>query len=524
MIVIVIGKMSLREKIGQMIMAGFPTKTISPEYERLVREYKIGNVIIFSHNVESAAQVRKLCIDLQKLIVQNTGHPAFISVDQEGGMVSRMPSDATNIPGAMAISATGNPYNAYLAGELTGRELHALGINMNLAPNMDINSNRDNPVIGVRSYGDQKEQVVSFGMEMMRGLNDGGVMSVIKHFPGHGDTAVDSHLGLPVINKTVDELMDNELVPFKAAIDTGAECVMSSHILFPAIEMENVPATMSKTIITGLLKEKLGFRGLVVSDCLEMNAIKTFYGTPNGALAAIKAGINIICVSHTAELIEETAKLIESVVLSGELPVDIIDDSVEKILKYKAKYAEYDITAEDLSIVGCAEHKKEVLRLSRESITVVRSKNGKLPKIGKETLFAGCYANRSTLASSSINKDFNFPEYMANSFGSDYVIVPSNPNEADIEKVLRLSINYNSIVLGTYNGHLNPGQIELANKLCEVNKNVVIVALRNPYDLSMIDKHACTIAVYEYTTLAFESLIEVFKGSEMPVGRLSVNI
>ncbi|HEX2924769.1 MAG TPA: glycoside hydrolase family 3 N-terminal domain-containing protein, partial [Ruminiclostridium sp.] len=185
--------MTLREKIGQMLMTGFPASNISPEYIRLVKEYKVGNTILFSHNIENKFQVRKLCIELKELIDNNTGYQPFIAVDQEGGMVTRLPEDATNFPGAMAIAATGKRQNAYIAGSITGRELAALGINVNMAPDMDINSNKNNPVIGVRAFGDNKEQVSLFGLEMMKGLREAQVLPIIKHFPGHGDTAVDSH-------------------------------------------------------------------------------------------------------------------------------------------------------------------------------------------------------------------------------------------------------------------------------------------------------------------------------------------
>ncbi|MHB8066058.1 MAG: beta-N-acetylhexosaminidase [Ruminiclostridium sp.] len=517
-------KMTLREKIGQMLMAGFPTTNLSTEYKRLIQEYKIANVILFSHNIKNKKQLSELCAELQEMIKANTGYPAFISVDQEGGMVARMSGDATNIPGAMSVAATGDPDNAYIVGLITGKELHALGINVNMAPDLDINLNKNNPVIGVRAYGDQKETVTAFGIKMMKGLKDGQVLSVIKHFPGHGDTAVDSHLGLPLIDKSVDELMMNELVPFKAAISNGAEGVMTSHILFPQIEKNNKPATMSREIMTDLLREKLGFNGLVFSDCLEMNAIKTYYGTAKGALEAIKAGVNIVGISHTAELVEETVRIIEEAVKIGELPVDIINASVKKILKYKEKYAQCDILKQDISVVGCEEHKRMARHISKNSITLVQSHGEKLPAIGKGSLFVGPYANKSTVASSPINKEFNFPEYMAKVFEGDFITIPTNPSQCDIENVLQRAGNFESVVIGTYNGHLNLGQIELVNKLCNVNDNVVVVALRNPYDLGMIDERAYSLAAYEYTTLAFESLVNVFKGIETPTGKLSVKI
>lgn len=516
-------KMTLREKIGQMIMAGFPASNISPEYKRLVEEYKIGNTILFSHNIETSFQVRKLCSELTGLIENNTGCRPFIAVDQEGGTVTRLPDDATIFPGAMAIAATGEPCNAYNAGYATGTELGALGINVNMAPVLDINSNKNNPVIGVRAFGDSKEQVAGFGMEMMKGLVDAHVLPIIKHFPGHGDTAVDSHIGLPVIDKSLTELMSNEIVPFYKAINNGAEAVMTSHILFPQIENNNKPATMSYRIITGLLRLQLGFEGLIFSDCLEMDAVKKYYGTAEGALEAVKAGVNIVCISHTPELAEQAVKLIEEAVQNGELSIETIDKSVKLIIDFKKKYQSAGCD-ENISIVGSPEHKALAAGIRKKSITPVNCKSRVLPPVDSHTLFMGSYASRSTLASSSADKSFSFPEYMAGEFAGQFLLTSVNPTAEEIKEVLEKAEGYKTVVYGTYNGHLNPGQLELANRLCENKENVIAVALRNPYDLGGIDKRAFRLAAYEYTTQVFEILSEIFKGNIAPSGKLPVDI
>ncbi|MDF2514700.1 MAG: glycoside hydrolase family 3 [Herbinix sp.] len=306
--------MKLREKIGQMIMTGYPAADLTPDIIKLIEEYKVANIIFFSYNLISEEQIRRNCRELHQRIEQSTGHPAFIAVDQEGGVVTRLPEQICMIPGAMLIGATGNKEYAYQAGRITGAELKALGINMNLAPVLDVNSNPDNPVIGVRSYSSDPHIVKVFGISMMKGLLSSGVMATVKHFPGHGDTAVDSHLGLPVVDKEEKELMQRELIPFQRAIWEGAPCIMTSHILFPKLETQRKPATMSKAILTGLLREKLGFEGLIITDCLEMSAIKTFYGTARGSVEAVKAGAQLLCISHTPALVMEAIEEIESAV------------------------------------------------------------------------------------------------------------------------------------------------------------------------------------------------------------------
>ena len=210
--------MTQTEMLGQKLVFGFHGTSLSPEFKALIRKYKIGNVILFLRNVESADQLRRLCDEIRALIQEETGYPPFIIIDQEGGMVSRLPKDAVNVPGAMALAATGNPENARLASEITIRQLKGLGANFNMAPVLDVNSNASNPVIGVRSFGDNPEAVAAFGCASLAPYRGSGVLCCAKHFPGHGDTAVDSHLGLPRVDKTEQELEALELIPFRRAI------------------------------------------------------------------------------------------------------------------------------------------------------------------------------------------------------------------------------------------------------------------------------------------------------------------
>lgn len=232
--------------IGQRLVAGFPGTAITPELVQVIRQYKIGNIILFRENISDAAQLRTLCADLTELIRRETGYDPFIMVDQEGGVVTRLSEDCVNVPGAMALASTGDPGNTYLAGKLTGAELRRLGINFDLAPSVDVNCNPANPIIGVRSYGDTPSTVVKYATGMIRGLQDGGVLCLAKHFPGHGDTSMDSHLTLPCVDKPRTELEKMELAPFRAVIADGVPAIMTAHILFPTLDDSGVPATMSR--------------------------------------------------------------------------------------------------------------------------------------------------------------------------------------------------------------------------------------------------------------------------------------
>jgi beta-N-acetylhexosaminidase len=299
-----INTMTLEEQIGQTLMVGFPGTTPSREVIELIQRYHVGNILLFSRNVLDAEQVRTLTAHLQQAAREaGHAHPLLIAVDQENGIVQRLGEAATLFPGNMSLGAIGSQEIAFDVARATARELKALGINMNLAPVVDVNNNAANPVIGVRSFGEDAQLVARLGSAMVRGYQDVGVISCLKHFPGHGDTAVDSHLALPTIPHTLERLEAVELVPFRSGIEAGTASIMIAHMAFPALTRDNaLPATLSSAIIQGLLREKLGFEGVILSDCLEMQAISNTFGTASAATMALQAGIDLSLVSHQADL------------------------------------------------------------------------------------------------------------------------------------------------------------------------------------------------------------------------------
>lgn len=510
-------KMDWKAQVGQRFVGGFPGKEMSPEFIRLVKEYKLGNVILFEHNVESMPQLKRLCQDIQELVREETGHSAFITIDQEGGVVTRLPGDGCNVPGEMATAATGDPENAELLAGITARELKRLGVNFNLAPVMDVNNNPANPVIGVRSFSDQPEVAAEYGIAAVRGYQREKVMACAKHFPGHGDTAVDSHLGLPVIDKTLEELEALELIPFRAVFENGIPAVMTSHILFPKLEKEKIPCTMSRHIITDILKGRLGFKGLVLSDCTEMDAIKKFYGTAKGAAAAMAAGVDMVFVSHTAELLEQAILEVYRDVDAGKISLDEMEASVDKILSYKEEYIGGEASGQ-----GCSEEDRQTEReIRRKSIVLTQ---GKLFPAGKNTFFTGCAGFRATLASSENNRQVTFAEYMAEKFGGRALLTSKNPDENEIRAVSEKAAGADSIVISTYNGHLQPGQLELVRALAEKQLPVAVVALRNPYDLAELPENAVGIAAWDNSLMTLKVLEEMFRGEWQPTGSLPIRL
>lgn len=507
--------MDWKAQAGQRLVGGFPGREIDPEFIRLVKEYKIGNVILFAHNIENMSQLKRLCQEIQDLIRAETGHSAFITIDQEGGVVTRLPEDGCNVPGAMATAATGNPENAGILAGITARELKSLGINFNLAPVMDINNNPANPVIGVRSFSDQAEVTAAFGRAAVQGYQQESLLSCAKHFPGHGDTAVDSHLGLPVIEKTMEELEQLELKSFRAVFEAGIPAVMTSHILFPKLEPDRIPCTMSRRIITDILRQRLGFRGLVLSDCMEMDAIRKYYGTAKGVAAAMAAGVDMVFVSHTSSLLEEAVLEVYQAVEEGRISREEMAASAERILSYKEKYARHCTPGE-----GCtAEDRLKERQIRREGIVLTR---GKLFPVGEKTFFTGCHGFRATLASSAEAKAVTFAEYMAEKFGGTARETSRNPDKEEISATVAAAEGADSIVVSTYNAHLQPGQRELIRALADRQLPIAVVALRNPYDLAGLPDNVTCVAAWDNTLETLEILEEMFRGSWIPTGRLPV--
>lgn len=296
----VISRLSLEEKVGQLFHIGIEGVELEESDRRIIQKYKVGGVILFAHNLEEPKQIHKLNRDLQKNSVQASGIPLFISTDQEGGRVRRLgPEASMNFPSAMAFGQTANPIYTEEAAFITAYELRKLGLNWVLAPVLDINNNPRNPVINVRSFGSDPELVAQMGKAYIRGNRRALSLSAIKHFPGHGDTDMDSHLALPHIRKSLKEIQRMELFPFQSVIQDAklkAEALMTAHVLFPFLDAHK-PATLSREILKKLLRQELGFQGLVSTDAMEMKAISQRYAPREAARLAFKAGVDVILLS-----------------------------------------------------------------------------------------------------------------------------------------------------------------------------------------------------------------------------------
>lgn len=410
----IIAHMSLRDKLAQMIVIsprfrreetasdGDPQSVtaLNDEMRDYISKNHFGGVVLFSENCQSAEQLLRLTRDLRSTMGDIQ---PLIAVDQEGGIITRIGFGTSGI-GNMALAATNDPSNARDMAAIYGQELKLLGIDVDFAPVMDVNDNAANPVIGVRSFGDDPRTVTEFGLAYIDGLLNTGTISCVKHFPGHGNTGTDSHTGLPLVDRGLDELRSNELVPFRAAVDAGVDMVMTAHIQYPQVESGTytsassgeeiyLPATMSKTILTDLLRDEMGFEGVIVSDALDMDAIWENFTLRDMLALCINAGVDMLlmpCNDPTdiwtvpVEMLDYALALVEE----GTIDVETIDTAVRRILTLKQKYGlleevDSQVTEEMIASAaqgcGSAAHRQAAWRMAERALTLLKNENNAFP-------------------------------------------------------------------------------------------------------------------------------------------------
>ncbi|MFQ5450929.1 MAG: beta-N-acetylhexosaminidase [Nitrospinaceae bacterium] len=293
--------LSLKEQTGQMLITGFEGTALNPRIEDLILNRRVGGVILFERNFETPGQLRHMIQDLQALAQSVSPHlPLFITVDQEGGRVSRLKAPFTLFPPPCCLGRSRSESLARRFGRALGRELRAVGINTDYAPVLDVNTHSANPIIGERALSDDPHWTAKLGASFIRGMKEAGVLSVGKHFPGHGDTGEDSHLTLPTVGREAASLERVELIPFAAGIEQGLDFMMTAHVIFRAWD-EKYPATFSQKILQGILRQKLGFKGLIVSDDLEMKAVEDHLPFEDFPALGIEAGLDLFMICHDTE-------------------------------------------------------------------------------------------------------------------------------------------------------------------------------------------------------------------------------
>lgn len=532
----ILNGMTLRDKVAQMMIPSFRVWKEVPETEaeeqppavnitelndeirEMLGRDHFGGVLFFAENFADAEQTLRLVSELQTANRAGGGIPQLILADQEGGAVCRINYGVKGV-GNMALGATGDPENARAMAAIHGEELALLGIRGNFAPVVDVNNNPANPVIGSRSFSDDPETVAAFGCAYLAGLHDTGTIAALKYFPGHGNTDTDSHSGLPLIGSTYEELQACELIPFKAAIDAGADMVMTAHIQYPAIENGTytsvstgeeiyIPATMSRTILTDILRGDMGFDGVIVSDALNMAAIADNFTLEDTLKLTIGAGVDMLILppvrdTNEFRLTESYVNTAVAMVESGEIDEARINESVLRILKLKAKYGvldqtDFTVTEEQIAAakngVGSAENLETEWQIAEKAATLVKNGNGAFPlqlQPGEKTLilFADSCASRAgagDLARQLLEEKGALPE------GAEITVMKHTRNNE--EECIQAAVEADHVILvyrvynwacldpETDDGFSSGAFDRIIPAAHEAGKTVILVSCQLPYD------------------------------------------
>jgi beta-N-acetylhexosaminidase len=524
---------SLDALIGQVFMVGFPATTPSPELLELIRQQRVGGIILFSRNVRGAQQVLELTRSLQQ-VAKEAGHPfpLLIAIDQENGTVQRLKRGTTQFPGNMALGATGSEQLAYEVALAAGRELKALGINMNLAPVVDVNNNPANPVIGVRSFGESPDLVARLGAAQVRGYREAGIICTLKHFPGHGDTAVDSHLSLPVIPHSLERLETVELVPFKRGIEAGADCVMSAHVAFPALTGNMEPATLSPIMMRELLRSTLGFEGVIISDCLEMRAISNTVGVAQGSVMTLQAGTDLVLVSHSAARQRGAIAAVQTAVQEGHLSLAALQQAAIRVLKLKERLLSWEKLPSSTLPAEVGDSAHTQLRDAAYALsTTLISNDEKLVPLHLEPTqnILVLFLQRSI--PSMVQDQIASTETLVQSMRHYHphvssLAIPSQPTPDENAAILQAAHDVDAVILVTTNAYQdhNEQHEQLVRHLLKAEQRMIGLAVGSPYDPLAFPRLTPWLVTYEHTCPALEAATRVLFGLAQASGRLPVTL
>lgn len=504
--------MTIEEKIGQLIMIGFLGTKMDDDFKYMIEHYKAGNVILFSRNYSDSKQIKKLLKETYETIEDVTGSFPLVSIDQEGGMVTRLFKDVTFPASPMTTSATSFKKAPYITGSIIARDMLKLGINMNLAPCLEINKNLSSPLANVRSYGGNKELVLKNTQAFVDGMSKVGVLSTLKHFPGAGSSTKDSHLELPIITLSKKEMVNDAMYPFINL--KGADAIMSSHCLFKAFD--EVPSTLSHNLLTKFLREERGFDGIIISDGMEMKAIADNYGIGQGSVMALKAGCDILLLCHEKSQQIEAFEAVIKAYKDGIITEDEINEKVERINRAKNKVLKglikYDFVNKPYKVVK-KEH-KVMTKIVDSSYTLLK---GEAPRVSEDTLIISPKA----IVSSIVEDEFNqrdLAKALRNAFPHN--IVYEFNDSLTLENLNKNIDNYKEILIFTYDACSDQKQQLITNELLKGQKEVFVVSLKGPTDkqyLNNLKNYAC---LYEYTPNSIQTIVKQLKGKLKMKGKL----
>ncbi|PWA01025.1 hypothetical protein BB558_002901 [Smittium angustum] len=580
----ILSKMTVEEKITQKMIPEFRNWSVgscgatsgvtvmNSEIASYLAKYKFGGVILFAPNTPQTQQTLVLVDDIQQANLQTNKIPLLVTIDQEGGAVTRL-GQGTMLPGSMAVGATRNPNYASQCGQIIGEELSALGINANNAPDADINTNPLNPVINVRSFGSDTSLVAEYATLYYKGLASKNVIATAKHFPGHGDTTADSHFFLPNVTSSKDYVYSHELVPFQTAIDNGIDMIMTAHIQYPALDSTTipskaggdiiVPATLSKVILNDILRGEMGFQGVVISDAMNMDAIVTNFGQVDSVRLSFQASLDFslmpsipTCLADPLmSVFDQIIAGVKQDIADGTYTMEELDASVTRILNLKKKYGilAYDGSNQAaritnaLSVVGSADHKAIETQMANNAITLINNDpvrgiplnidaNTKIailmPEVAPEKQIL---AITQTLSELGINVPVIPFSYLNTQFSA-------TAGQAQIDQathvILGSQIIVNSpeldggVINTVSNGWATTFPLNAINYANSKNKPIFTISLRSPYDVANFVNSTATLAAYGYKGYDagvmmepnIPAAIRVIFGNVKPVGKLPVDI
>lgn len=541
-----ISRMTPEEKVGQLfVMRVYGHSATDPDpadaaankkeigvanAAELIAKYHVGGIIYFgwAHNTREPHQIADLSNGIQKAAAaQRFPVPVLISTDQEHGIVARVGAPATLFPGAMALGAGGSRDDARTAARIAGEELFAMGIRQDYAPDADVNVNPANPVIGVRSFGADPQAVARMVAAEVKGYQGAGIASCAKHFPGHGDTDTDSHVGLPYIHHSAEEWERLDAPPFRAAIAAGIDSIMTAHIVVPAFDPSEDPATLSRPILTGILRERLGYDGVVVTDSLGMEGVRVKYGDARVPVLALKAGVDQLLnppdlsVAHGAVL---------TALREGELTERDLDTKLMRILLLKERrglFKDPYTTHQAVDrAVGTRGHLAAADRIADRTTTLLRNDTGILPlsrRRERRVLVAGVDAAApsgtggppTTVLARALTEL---------GFTATALSTGLTPTQQRIDEAVAALGERDAVVVATYNVTAASGQRKLVDALLATGKPVVQLAVRNPYDIAQLGGVRAALASYSWTDVELRAAARVIAGQRDPAGRLPVPI
>ncbi|MFE7229672.1 glycoside hydrolase family 3 protein [Streptomyces sp. NPDC057596] len=541
-----ISRMTLEEKVGQLfVMRVYGHSATAPTQAdidanlkeigvrtaaELIAKYRVGGIIYFAwaNNTQNPHQIADLSNGIQQAALgQPRGLPLLVATDQEHGIVCRVGKPATLFPGAMAIGAGGSPADAHTLGRVSGAELRALGINQDYSPDADVNVNPANPVIGVRSFGADPDAVAGLVAAEVKGYQSSRVAATAKHFPGHGDTATDSHYGFPVITHSRELWEKLDAVPFRAAIKAGIDSIMTAHIQFPALDDSGDPATLSHPVLTGILRGELGYDGVVVTDSLGMDGVRTKYGDDRVPVLALKAGVDQLLNPPSLDV---AWNAVLNSVRAGELTEARLDESILRILRLKAKLGLLDdpyVSQANVDRVGgIGTHLAAADRVAERTTTLLANEGRLLPlsrRSHKKLLVVG--ADPASPSGTTGPPTGVLAAALSElGFQATALSTGTAPSAATADKAVAAAQDADAVVVGTYNVTAGSSQKTLVERLVATGRPVIAVAIRNPYDIAQLPTVPAHLAAYSWTDVELRAAARVIAGQVRPRGRLPVPV